>query len=258
MEVRVLGAHNLQSSNTRQSGYLIDGVLAVDVGSLSSALSPEEQGEIQAVLLTHRHLDHTRDIPTLALMTLDDPRQIDVYSLSETLEGVHAHLLDGDVYPDFTKKLTDAPPKYRFHPIEPSECFKVLDYEVKPIPQPHPVPAMGYIVRSKSGACMAYTGDTGGNLLPFFQDDFVPNVLFIDVTFPNRLEGLAKLTGHLTPKLLGEQLLEVSKAKLHLPKMLAVHINVPNRDEVIPEVKSLATDLGIDLGPGAEDMVLKY
>jgi phosphoribosyl 1,2-cyclic phosphodiesterase len=116
MEVRVLGAHN------RQSGYLIDGVLAVDVGSLASALSPAEQGGIQAILLTHRHLDHTRDIPTLALMTLDDPRQIDVYSLPETLEGVHAHLLDGDVYPDFTKKLTDAPPKYRFQPIEPWEC----------------------------------------------------------------------------------------------------------------------------------------
>lgn len=103
------------------------------------------------MLLTHRHFDHTRDIPTLALMTLDDPKQIDVYSLPETLDAVRAHLIDGDVYPDFTKKLTDAPPKYRFQPIEAGVAFKVLDYEAKPIPVPHPVPAVGFIVRSNNG-----------------------------------------------------------------------------------------------------------
>ena len=116
MQIRILGAHNLQSSCTRQSAYLVDGVLAVDMGGFSSALNAAEQGEVRAILLTHRHFDHTRDIPTLGLMTLDDPKQIDVYSLPETLEGVRTHLLDGDIYPDFTKKLTDAPPKYRFHP----------------------------------------------------------------------------------------------------------------------------------------------
>ena len=224
---------------------------------MASALTPAEQGQIRAVLLTHRHFDHTRDIPTLALMTLDDPRQIDVYSLPETLEGVRAHLIDGDVYPDFTKKLTDAPPKYRFQPVQPGVCFKVLDYEVKPIPQPHPVPVVGYIVRSNSGACMAYTGDTGGNLLPFFQDQLSPQVIFVDVTFPSRMEFLAKLTGHLTPNMLREQVLEASKAKLRLPKMVAVHMNVPTRDEVIPEVESIANELGIDLSAGAEEMVVE-
>ena len=159
MDVRILGSHNLPSSDnrhntgTRHTCFLIDGVLGLDMGSLASALSPIEQGQILAVLLTHRHFDHIRDLPSLALMTLDDPRPIDVYSLSETLEGVLAHLINGDIYPDFTKKLTDAPPKYRFHPVQPWAQFKVLDYEVNPIPQPHPVPCVGYIVRSSSGGC---------------------------------------------------------------------------------------------------------
>ena len=258
MQIRVLGAHNLQSNCTRQSAYLVDGVLAVDMGGFSSALSPAEQGQILAVLLTHRHFDHIRDIPTLALMTLDDPRQIDVYSLPETLEGVQAHLIDGDIYPDFTKKLTDAPPKYRFNPVEPGVRFQVLNYEVKAIPQPHPVSSVGYVIKSDSGSCWAYTGDTGGNLLPFFQEnELVPQVLFVDVTFPNRSEFLAKLTGHLTPNLLREQVAEAKEAKLSLPRMVAVHINVPNREEVIGEVRSLANELGIDLSPGAEGMVIE-
>ena len=263
MDVRILGSHNLPSSDnrhntgTRHTCFLIDGVLGLDMGSLASALSPIEQGQILAVLLTHRHFDHIRDLPSLALMTLDDPRPIDVYSLSETLEGVLAHLINGDIYPDFTKKLTDAPPKYRFHPVQPWAQFKVLDYEVKPIPQPHPVPCVGYIVRSSSGGCMAHTGDTGGNLLPFFQDQLAPQVLFIDVTFPNRLESLAKLTGHLTSGLLRDQLLGVMSAKLSLPRMVAVHIGVPYLEEVVQEVTSLANELGVDLSPGDEDMVVK-
>ena len=257
MEVRVIGAHNLESVHTRQSCFLVDGILPVDMGSLASALSPEEQGKIRAVLLTHRHFDHTRDIPTLGLMTLDDPRQIDVYSLPETLESVRAHLIDGDVYPDFTKKLTDAPPKYRFQPVEPGVEFDVLDYQVKPIPQPHTVPAVGYIVKSNSGGSVAYTGDTGGSVLPFIQDEFAPQVIFIDVTFPTRLEFLAKLTGHLTPGLLREQLKGALKAKLNLPKMVAVHVNVPNQEEVVLEVEKVASELGVDLSVGIEDMVIK-
>ena len=207
-----------------------------------------------AVLLTHRHFDHTRDIPTLALMTLNDPKQIDVYSLPETLESVRAHLIDGDVYPDFTKQLTDAPPKYRFQPIEAGVRFKVLDYEVQPIPVPHPVPTLGFIIRSKSGGTVAYTGDTGGDLLPFFKDEMTPEVVFVDVTFPDRLEFLAKLTGHLTPGLLRAQLVEAMAANIKIPRLVAVHMNVPTQKEVIPEVKALASELGIDLNLGEEDM----
>ena len=262
MDVRILGAHNLPSRDiarnriTGCSSFLIDGVLALDAGSLASALSPEEQGQISAVLLTHRHFDHIRDIPSLALMTLDDPTTIDVYALSETLEGVHSHLMDGDVYPDFTRKITDAPPKYRFHSIKTNELLNVLDYEVKPISQPHPVPSVGFVVRTAGGVCIAFTGDTGGELLPFFEDEAAPEVLFVDVTYPSRMESLAKLTGHLTPALLREQLEAALKANLNLPRIVAIHIHVPHMEEVVREVKALAKEMGIDLVPGEEDMVV--
>ena len=256
MEIRVLGAHNLESRDTRHTCFLIDGVLGLDVGSLASALDLSEQERIQALLLTHHHFDHTRDIPTLGLARLDDPEPIHVYSLLETLDGVQAHLIDGDVYPDFTKALNNTPPKYQFHPVKPGVPFDVMDYQVRAISVPHPVPAVGYIVKDSSGACMAYTGDTGGDLLPFFQDPCPPQVFFVDVTFPNRLQWRAELTGHLTPSLLRSQLLEALKNNLTLPRIVPVHISLGDREEVTQELASVSSELEIDLTPGYEDMVV--
>jgi len=67
MKIRFLGAHNYETKDTRLVSLLIDDVLAIDVGGLSSSLSFEEQCKIKAVLLTHQHYDHVRDIPTLAM-----------------------------------------------------------------------------------------------------------------------------------------------------------------------------------------------
>ena len=51
MQIKVLGAHNLESENTRFCSLLIDGVIAVDAGALTSSLSFTEQQEIEAVLI---------------------------------------------------------------------------------------------------------------------------------------------------------------------------------------------------------------
>ena len=256
MEIRLLGAHNLESRDTRHTCFLVDGILGLDAGSLVSALSSSEQAKVRALLLTHRHFDHTRDIPTLGLATLDDPQPIDVYALSETLEGVHTHLLDGDIYPDLTQGLNGAPPKYRFHPVKPWVPLRVLTYDVKPISVAHTVPGVGFIVKSDSGGCIAYTGDTGGDLRPFFQDELAPQVVFADVTFPDRLEQRAKVTGQLTPALLRHQLLEVLKDNGRLPRIIPVHISLVHRYEVAQELKSVGSELGVDLTPGYEDMVV--
>ena len=42
MELRVLGTYNMESRETRFESHLIDGVLALDAGSLTRALSFEE------------------------------------------------------------------------------------------------------------------------------------------------------------------------------------------------------------------------
>jgi glyoxylase-like metal-dependent hydrolase (beta-lactamase superfamily II) len=66
VEIQVLGAHLAEAREARLTSLLVDGVLAVDAGGVTSALSLDEQKKIETVLLTHHHFDHTRDLVTLA------------------------------------------------------------------------------------------------------------------------------------------------------------------------------------------------
>ncbi|MBI4339871.1 MAG: MBL fold metallo-hydrolase [Chloroflexi bacterium] len=256
MAVRVVGAHNMETPATRHTCFLIDGVMGIDAGSLASALGPEECCGIHALLLTHAHFDHCRDLPTLGLATFECSCPTDVYGLPETLESVKEHLLDGRLYPDFTQSLNGAAPKYRLHSVQPSAPFQVLGYTVEAVPAHHPVPAVGYIVKSGNGVAMGFTGDTDGDLLPFLQKEASLQVLFVDVTFPNRLEPRAKMSGHLTPALLGQQLGQALERGLRLPRIVPVHLGVGYQEELLKELGQEASRLGIDLRPAFEDMVV--
>ena len=77
MELRILGAHNAESKTTRLESHLIDKVLVLDAGGLTRSLSFEEQAGIRAVILSHRHFDHVRDLLPLGIARLDADGALD-------------------------------------------------------------------------------------------------------------------------------------------------------------------------------------
>ena len=253
MQVRVLGAHNLETDTTHHTCFLIDGVLAIDAGSIATTLARDEQIALRHVLLTHLHFDHTRDIPTLGLQTLDEPSSIDVYSLNVTLESVRTHLMDTVVYPDLSKPLNDNPAAINFCEINGADTFTIGPYTVKPIPVLHPVPTVGYIVRS-GDECVAYTGDSGGRLLPFMQDELAPSTLYVDMTYPNDLDWRADVAGHLTPNRLKAEVQQAIEENVKLPKIVPVHMSLEHEKEILKELAVIERELGIDLEPGFEGM----
>jgi len=250
--VRVLGAHTLESRSTRHTCFLIDGVLALDAGSLCSALTPKEQLGVAAVLLTHRHYDHVRDLPTLGLATRDQGQPVDVYSLPETLEEVFGRLMDGTLYPDFTRSA-DGPrgPKYRPHPVRPGEAFPVRGYWVLPVEVFHGPPAVGYVVTDPRGRSFAYTGDLGLGLLPFCQA--APDLLAVDISFPNRMVRWAEDSGHLTPALLRDELAIARERGYPVPPVIAVHMNRHLPKKIEAELRQVAEELGVEILIGRED-----
>lgn len=252
MELRVLGAHNMESRDTRMEGHLIDGMLALDAGGMTRTLTFDEQLGIRAVILSHRHFDHVRDILPLGLFIRDKQITIDIYAIRDTADFVREKLLDGSLFPDFLRTPSPEKPTFRLNVIDFYKEFDVAGYKVKAVPVPHAVPAAGFEIVS-GDVRLFYTGDTGPGVSDAW-DHVSPNVLLTEVTFGNENESRAHEVGHLTPKLLRE-VLSLFKAKHgRLPKVIVSHMNPPWESAVRAELPAVVEELGLDLTVSQADM----
>jgi ribonuclease BN (tRNA processing enzyme) len=249
MKVRFLGAHNTESKLTRMTSLLIDDVLAIDAGGLTLSLSFEEQLGLKAVLLTHQHFDHIRDIPSLGMNFLLRQASIDVYSIRQVRRALADNLINGQLYPSF---LAQEKSPISFHEIEPMVCFNIGDYEVLPLPVNHSVEAVGYMIAC-GGRSVFFTGDTGIGLAGLWRY-IAPGLLVAEVTAPDRLVDFVREKGHLTPSLLGEELNSFKEARGYLPQVVTVHMNPALEDEIQEELAALAERLGASIAPAFEGM----
>ena len=255
MELRVLGAHNQESRTTRLVSLLVDGVLALDAGGLTSTLSLSEQRRIEALLLTHRHYDHVRDLPILALNTLDCGATLPVYAPDDAILYLQDRFMDGALYPAFTRRPTPEAPRLQLRTAWPMVEERVAGYRVLPVAVPHSVPSLGYQVESPAGRRLFYSGDATVGLSRVWGA-LDPHLMVLEVTWPNRMEDRA-MGRHLTPALLRRELEAYVAQKDALPPVLAVHLNPEWETELRSELAEVASALQADITPAEEGMVLE-
>jgi ribonuclease BN (tRNA processing enzyme) len=252
MKIQILGAHNIESENSRLVSLLIDEVLAVEASALTSSLSFTAQQKLKAVLLTHQHYDHNRDIPALGMNFLLHKNTIDVYCTQVVYEALAAHLLNEVLYPNFTEK-PEQKPAIRFKTIEPAKIEKIHGYSVLPVTVNHNVATVGYQITAADGKTVFFTSDTGPGLADCWRQ-VSPELLITEVTMPDSFEEFAHQAGHLTPGLLRQELESFRDIKGYLPQVILVHMNPLEENKIKDEITGVARALDAKIQLGYEGM----
>lgn len=218
MKLRVLGSAGAEFPDFRPPAFLVDDHLLLDAGTIGSVLTEEEQWGLQNIFITHSHLDHIRGIPALAdnIIIKNLAHTVAVYSTRDVISALREHLFNNVIWPDFTQIPFPDRPVLTFREIEIGREFIVAGYTIRAVQVNHTVPAVGYII-SKDGTTLAYTGDTGPTEEIWRHVSGI-DALIVEVSFPNSMEDLALLTGHLTCSLLRGELKKIER----LPRRILI------------------------------------
>jgi len=214
MKIKVLGCSGAEFPGRRPPSLLLNGKILFDTGSLTNVLDMKGQWKIEYIFITHSHLDHVLGIPFLAdnLIFGRKRHRVNVVSIPPVIETIRNSLLDGSIWPDFTVIPNTHAAILNLIELRPGRSLKVGGYTVTSYPVNHSVPATGFLVEDRKGRRFFYTGDTGPSDKTWEKiGEKEIHCLIIETSFPNRMETIAIRTGHLTPRLLKEELSKMMK-----------------------------------------------
>jgi ribonuclease BN (tRNA processing enzyme) len=208
VQVRVLGAHGGSTPGHRQTSFLLDGRVALDAGALTETLTLEEQSQVLAILVTHSHMDHVASLPFLVENVFGrTSATIEVVAPPAVVASLRRHLFNNDLWPDFTRIPNHLLPTVAFREVEPRLPFQVHGITATAIPVDHLVPTCGYLV-SGGGASVVFSGDTGPTEEIWSVARAAANLrgIFCECSFPDEMAEVARVSCHLTPALLAEEM----------------------------------------------------
>jgi ribonuclease BN (tRNA processing enzyme) len=235
------------------TSILIDGTIALDAGGLTASLSLAEQQRIRAILLTHHHFDHSRDLVTLGANGAFFKQPVEIFALAETFEILKDCLLDGKIYADFSKWPSKEKPFLVQKTVEPLKQQNICGYGVLPVSVQHEVPSVGFQITAKDGKSLFYTGDTGQRIADCWRN-ISPDLLIVEVSGPDKSQDYFNRIGHLSPELLQKVLTEFRGVRRYLPRVVVIHIPPSHQREVEREIKIVARRLQTHVDIGREGM----
>ncbi len=252
MEIYVVGCHGGETPKHRASSFLVDGTLAIDAGAVTRGLELDVQGRLEACLVSHAHLDHVRDLATLAdnRCQLGSPPLI-VAGTRATLESLRRHFFNGVLWPDFSRIPTEAGGNtIEFLELQNETPTLIAGRTVRAIPVSHTIDCSGFVIE-KDGTAIAYSGDTGPTDRLWEVLAATPSLkgMLVEVSFPDRHAALAKVSGHYTPASLAADLRKLPNVE-SIPTLL-YHIKPIFQREVETELSRL-TGLSVEV-PKLED-----
>ncbi|MEO7092345.1 MAG: 3',5'-cyclic-nucleotide phosphodiesterase [Polyangiales bacterium] len=252
MQLRVVGCHGGETPKHRTSGFVLRGKrsrIAIDAGCLSSGLTLKEQASLDAVLVSHGHMDHLKDLATLAdnRCQLQAPPLL-IAAIKPTIDILKKHFFNGLLWPDFSKIPTAKHPTIVYQALKPEVPTMIAEFEVRAIMVSHTIDSSAFLIRGPTGqGTIAYSGDTGptDRLWEVLNEAKDLSAMLMEVSFPNDHQKLATVSGHHTPQTLAKELLKLERYR-DVP-MFLYHIKPTFEKQVERELSKIkhGSDLSI-------------
>ncbi|MGH7775065.1 MAG: MBL fold metallo-hydrolase [Candidatus Binatia bacterium] len=240
MKFRVLGCSGGQVPGRHLSSYLVNDSLLIDAGSTTAVLKLKEQQKIKNILITHVHLDHVMGLATLADNLCDTCKTtINVWGINEAISGLRTSFFNGTIWPDFTQitSNTQPSPVLTLHNLPEEEPIPIGDSTVTTVRVNHIVPSVAFFIENNKKTLL-HVGDTGPTEKVWSMARSQRNLsaVVLEASFPNRLQGLADVSRHLTPQTLAREVDKLGRASVPI---LVTHLKPQYREEIIRELKKL-------------------
>ena len=219
MKLKVLGCYGGNIPGHGMTSLLVNSSVCLDAGWVSGALSLKEQVKVKDILISHSHLDHTCSLPFLIDNNFSAPGfSLRIYAIREVVASMRNHLFNNHTWPDFTSLPNDMTPVLKLVEIHPEQPFVVNGLSVRAVRVSHIVPTTGFIVEDRKGT-IAFSSDTGPTERFWELVNAIRNLraVITETSFPNELQDLANISGHLTPATLD---MELDKLKKNVPVFL--------------------------------------
>jgi cAMP phosphodiesterase len=240
VKVKLLPSHmNADGQLQTLTTFLINENLTIDAGSIAIALSADEMSAIRHVIVTHSHNDHIACLPLFVAETfpiLDSP--VTIYAIEEVVSALKKHIFNDHIWPDFELiELTNGQgATIRYETLEPRKTVEISGLRVTPIPVNHVIPTCGMMLQDESSTVI-FSADTyiTDELWQVASQQENLKAIFVDVSYPNKLEKLAAASKHFTPQSLAADLKKLKREV----DIYAVHIKPSNRHQVIEQLRAL-------------------
>jgi len=207
--IKVLGAYGGKSTNMQLTSLQLSKEVVLDAGNILEGLGNGIKN-INHVFITHSHLDHINDIGFLIDATYEKRTEsLKIYGQKKTLEDIHNHILNWDIWPDFTaiNLIGTSTPSVELIEIKLDEIVEVDGCKIKAIKNNHTASSNGYVIE-KCNKAILHTSDTYccDSIWEEINKNKKITAVIVDVSFPSRMAQLAYDSKHLTPDLLKDEL----------------------------------------------------
>lgn len=208
LRLRVLGCHGGELPRCRTTCFLVDDVLALDAGALTSTLSLDRLGKLEHVVVGHSHFDHVKDLALVAdLLVGRRDRPLVVHASPACADTLERDMFNDRLWPNFLAIPDRKAPVIRIERFEIGRPFRVGPFEIVAVPVHHPVESCAFLVR-RGRSTLAMSGDTGPTDLLWSELNSAKNLqaLLLETSFPDDMQWLADVSGHYTPRTVREDL----------------------------------------------------